>query len=107
LIGAMNWRDAGKLGYALGPTVEVLCLNLDARQFGLEQDLQAVLGRDVLIVAPRQSARAVTETLGGAFERIEALPPAMLLHANSPAMPVPIYLGHRLRISPVQYAAER
>jgi hypothetical protein len=62
--------------------------------------------RDVLIVAPRQSARAVTEKLGGAFERIEALPPAMLFHANSPVMPVPLYLGHGLRAFPAQDAPE-
>jgi 4-amino-4-deoxy-L-arabinose transferase-like glycosyltransferase len=107
LIAATNWRNAGKLGYALGPAVNVLCLNPDARQFGLEQDLEAVMGRDVLIVAPRQSARAVVEKLGGAFERIEPLPPAMMRHAKRPAMPVPLYLGHGLRAFPVQDARER
>jgi hypothetical protein len=35
VIGVPNWRDAGKIAYALGPDVTVLCLNRDARQFGL------------------------------------------------------------------------
>ena len=35
VVGVPDWRDAGKIAYALGPDVTVLCLNRDARQFGL------------------------------------------------------------------------
>ena len=34
VVGADNWRDGGKIAYALGPDVTVLCLNRDSRQFG-------------------------------------------------------------------------
>ena len=26
VVAALNWRDAGKIGYALGPDVTMLCL---------------------------------------------------------------------------------
>ena len=35
LVGVPNWRDAGKIAYALGPDVTALCLNRDCRQFGI------------------------------------------------------------------------
>src|SRR5690349_464535 len=49
----------------------------------------------------------VTQKLGGAFQRIELLPPAMMRHAKRPARPIPLYLGHNLRSVPVQDAAKR
>ncbi len=100
LIAATNWRDAGKLGYALGPAAHVLCLNSDSRQFGFGQDLSEAIGRDVLIVAPRESPEAIQARLGGVFERIETLPPTLIRHGGE-AVPVPLYLGHAMRAWPL------
>lgn len=59
LVAALNWRDAGKIGYALGPRTTILCLNADARQFGLAHRLSEYAGKDVLLLAvdpPEQAA---------------------------------------------------
>lgn len=50
LVAALNWRDAGKIGYVLGPDTTMLCLNSDQRQFGVAYPLGAFAGRDVLVV---------------------------------------------------------
>jgi hypothetical protein len=51
LIGTLNWRDAGKIGYALGPQIRMLCLSQDARQFGFADPLAASVGQDVLLLS--------------------------------------------------------
>jgi 4-amino-4-deoxy-L-arabinose transferase-like glycosyltransferase len=47
-IAAMNWPEAGKIGYALGGDPAVVCLNPDAREFAFTQNIRA--GEDLLIV---------------------------------------------------------
>jgi 4-amino-4-deoxy-L-arabinose transferase-like glycosyltransferase len=50
LVAAVNWRDAGKIGYALGPEAIMLCLNADARQFGFARPLHDYAGRNILVL---------------------------------------------------------
>jgi Dolichyl-phosphate-mannose-protein mannosyltransferase len=59
VVAALNWRDAGKIGYGLGPGATMLCLNADARQFGFAHPLDAYAGRNVLLLAvgPADQAR--------------------------------------------------
>ena len=59
VVAALNWRDAGKIGYALGPRTTILCLAADARQFGFAHRLSQFAGRNVLLLAvdpPEQAA---------------------------------------------------
>ena len=50
VVGVFNWRDAGKIGYALGPDVTVLCLSTDRRQFGFAEPLDRFGGQDMLVL---------------------------------------------------------
>jgi 4-amino-4-deoxy-L-arabinose transferase-like glycosyltransferase len=50
VVAALNWRDGGKFGYALGPDVTMLCLNSDARQLGFAHPLHDYIGRDALLL---------------------------------------------------------
>ena len=75
VVGVPNWRDAGKIAYALGPDVTVLCLNRDARQFGLANPPERFIGQDVLLLVPEHAARAA-QALAPVFDGIDALPPA-------------------------------
>jgi 4-amino-4-deoxy-L-arabinose transferase-like glycosyltransferase len=96
-IAAPAWNDAGKIGYALGPATEILCLNRDAREFGFVSSPAAALGRDVLIIAPRQDEARIRAAYAGNFDRIEALEPARLAIAGRGEILIPLYLGHTLR----------
>ena len=61
IVGVPNWRDAGKIAYALGPDVTTLCLNRDARQFGIAWPPAHFVGADVLILAPEHGERVAAE----------------------------------------------
>jgi 4-amino-4-deoxy-L-arabinose transferase-like glycosyltransferase len=97
IIAAPNWRDTGKIDYALGGNPPVLCLNTDARQFGFSPGPAAHLGQDVLIVAPRQTPAQITATYGALFDRIEPLAPASMRLPGRDAVEIPLYLGHDLK----------
>jgi 4-amino-4-deoxy-L-arabinose transferase-like glycosyltransferase len=95
VVGATNWRDAGKIAYALGPRVTVIVLNSDARQFGFGVTPADVIGQDVLIVALEHADRVAAE-YGRSFASIEALPSAAISHAGQDIATVAVFLGHRL-----------
>lgn len=97
VVAAIRWHDAGKIDYALRGEVPVLCLGDDPREYGLSAPTAGYLGRDVLIVAPRETLAGVTVGFGARFDRVEALAPVPLLHAGRPVMSLPLFLGHRLR----------
>lgn len=45
-IAATSWIQAGKVAYALGPGVSVLCLSVDPRHFGFLYDQRAYIGEE-------------------------------------------------------------
>ena len=61
LVAAFNWRDAGKIGHALGPDVTMLCLNSDSRQFGYADPPRNRAGQDVLLLSVDPAERALEE----------------------------------------------
>jgi len=95
VIAALRWSDAGKIDYALGGRLPVMCLGPDARQYGLLARHQDYAGEDVLIVT-----RAPFEKIIGQywflFDSIEPIAPATVLHAGRPALRLNLFLGHRL-----------
>jgi 4-amino-4-deoxy-L-arabinose transferase-like glycosyltransferase len=76
LVAALDWRDAGKIGRALGPDTTILCLNADSRQFGFAHPLKEFAGREVLLLEldpPAPAARwfQSVQTLPGAAVRLD------------------------------------
>jgi 4-amino-4-deoxy-L-arabinose transferase-like glycosyltransferase len=75
VVGVPNWRDAGKIAYALGPDVTVICLNQDARQFAFASPVAGWTGADILLlVADRPDT--VIPALSGIFRSIDTQPPS-------------------------------
>ncbi|MGH7028900.1 MAG: glycosyltransferase family 39 protein [Stellaceae bacterium] len=97
VVAATRWLDAGKIDYALHGRAKVICLGDDPREYGVIAPVADYAGADVLIVAPRVSPAQIAARFGRLFDRIDTLPPAMVLHDGRPALRVPLYLGHRLR----------
>jgi 4-amino-4-deoxy-L-arabinose transferase-like glycosyltransferase len=75
IVAVPNWRDAGKIGYALGPDVTVVCLSPDARQFGFARPPGMLLGHDMLILALDGEDR-LKSLFSSLFDRLKPLPPA-------------------------------
>ena len=97
VVGATRWLDAGKIDYALGGRVQVLCLCADPHEYGIITPLADYAGADMLIIALHTRAGEITTRFGSFFQSIEVLAPAMLLYNGHPALTLPLYLAHRLR----------
>jgi len=95
IVGVPNWRDAGKIAYALGPDVTTLCLNRDCRQFGIAYPPAQFIGNDLLILAPDHSGRVPAE-LGRAFASLAQLPDSAIRHGGRTLRPVAVFDGRPL-----------
>ena len=98
-VGTFNWRDAGKIGYALGPQARMLCLSGDARQFGFADPLADDLGRDVLLLAVEPAARARQEAEPW-FASVDVLAGTSIRLDGRALGEVTVMRGHGLRMPP-------
>jgi hypothetical protein len=96
VVAVPNWRDAGKVAYALGPEITVLCLNRDSRQFGFAHPAAGFIGQHMLVVAPEHSDRVIAE-LGDAFSAIERLPDAAITHRGDVLRQAGVFEAHHFR----------
>ena len=99
VVGADNWRDGGKIAYALGPEVTVLCLNRDSRQFGFATDPARFIGDDVLLLV-LDHPDAARARLAPLFDRIDTLPPATITLRGRVLATVSVLRGGHLRAWP-------
>jgi len=95
VVAALRWSDAGKIDYALGGRIAVICLGPDPHQYGLVARQDDYAGSDVLILA-RTSLENVIGQLWFLFDWIEPLEPVTVFHAGRPALRLNLFLGHRL-----------
>jgi 4-amino-4-deoxy-L-arabinose transferase-like glycosyltransferase len=95
IIAALRWSDAGKIDYALGGRLPVICLGPDARQYGLLARSDDHAGADVLIVT-RVPFEKIVGQYWFLFDSVEPIAPANVLHAGRPALQLNLFLGHRL-----------
>ena len=105
VVAALKWHEAGKVDYALGGRVPVICLCSDARQYGLIANPDDYAGADVLILAPRRSLAQIESQFGDRFDSVELIAPATIMHAERPAMELPLFIGHRLHQSAARDAS--
>jgi hypothetical protein len=96
VVAAVRWLDAGKIDYALGGRMPVLCLGPDPRQYGLAAPLFRYAGDDVLIVAPNRSIAEIEARFGASFDRLRPLSPAEIRDAGKPIASLPLFIGYRL-----------
>ncbi len=99
VVATLKWYDAGKIDYALGGRIPVVCLGSDPRQYGIVANPDDYPGADVLIVAPYRSLAQNIGQLGPLFDRVEPIAPATVIHAGRPIMQLPLFIGHNLHKS--------
>jgi 4-amino-4-deoxy-L-arabinose transferase-like glycosyltransferase len=96
VVATLKWHEAGKIDYALGGRVPVICLGPDARQYGITANPDNYAGADVLFVAPHRSLAQIKSQFGVRFDTIEPVAPATVMYAGRPALELPLFIGHRL-----------
>src|SRR5690242_319760 len=78
LVATLRWSDAGKIDYALGGRLPVICLGPDAHQYGLVARADDHAGADVLIVT-RVPFEKIVGQYWLLFDAIEPIAPATVL----------------------------
>jgi 4-amino-4-deoxy-L-arabinose transferase-like glycosyltransferase len=96
-VAAIRWLDAGKIDYALGGRIPVLCLGPDPRQYGITAPLADYVGRDLLLIAPGRSLAEIKAEFGSWFAAIEKLAPVEIRDAGKPLASLPLFIGYRLQ----------
>lgn len=102
-----KWHEAGKLGYALGDALPVLCLSQDPREFGVIDKVVEWAGDDALIIGVKLSDRQVTEAYGKSFDQIGALDPIIIRHAGRPAISLSAYFAQGFHPGAVKFGWDR
>ena len=97
-VAAVKWMDAGKIGYALGPGVPVVCLCGSPHQFGYLGDQRALLGRDAVLVDQTRRASTVRARYAPYFARIDSLPPIIVHQGGRPALSIQTFLARQYRV---------
>jgi 4-amino-4-deoxy-L-arabinose transferase-like glycosyltransferase len=92
-VGAVHWTVAGKVSYALGPGVPVLCVCSDPREFAFRMDQAAWSGHDVVMVG---LADTNWDAVASYFDTLEPLPDAAITRAGQMIVPLELRLGRNL-----------
>src|SRR5262249_43818327 len=98
IVAATRWHEAGKIDYALGGRLPVLCLCRDPRGYGVLTRPWEHLGETALIIGANLPPQRVATTYGAYFDRIEEMRPIAITHAGKPASELFVYVGHALRV---------
>jgi hypothetical protein len=96
VAAALNWRDAGKTGYALGPDITMLCLSADSRQFGFAHPLGDYAGQDALLLIVDPAETGLQQARAW-FQTIDILDPASVRLDGRVLRTVTVVRGHGLR----------
>ncbi|HEX6814601.1 MAG TPA: glycosyltransferase family 39 protein [Gemmatimonadaceae bacterium] len=96
-VAAVKWTDAGKVGYALGPVVPVVCLCGSPHHFGYLADQRAFIGRDAVLIDHTRGPSGVRRVYAPYFASIDSLPPIIVRQDGRPALSIQAYVGRRYR----------
>ncbi len=96
-IGTVHWIEAGKVNYALGKTMPVLCLCSDARHFAFLHDPRDYAGRDAVLLSRSPDQLQAAAPL---FARLEMLPDIVLLRGGMPAVTLKVARATSLKAMP-------
>ena len=96
-VAAVKWMDAGKIAYALGPHVPVVCLCGSPHQFGYLTDQRTLLGRDAVLVDQTRGASGVPRVYAPYFARIDSLPPVVVHQGGRAALRIQTFFGRDYR----------
>lgn len=94
-----RWHEAGKIDYALGGKMRVVCLCGDPRGYGVLARPAAEADADALIIGRSLPADVVQRVYAGQFDGIEMLAPVTIKHAGAPAFELSLYLARAFRPS--------
>jgi hypothetical protein len=104
-IAATRWHEAGKIDYALGGRLPVLCLCGDPREYGVLMRPELHIGETALIIGRDLSQERIMATYGPSFDSLEQMRPIAIAHAGKPLFELSVYMGHGFRAAVEPWAS--
>lgn len=96
-IAATGWQEAGKIAYALGPAWPVICLNRDARQFGVAGG--GAIPSEAAILSSRWVSKASLAAQGFTADQLDRRPTALVHLPGGRVLELWLFIAHGLRRS--------
>ena len=94
VVAGPSWWFTGKLDYALGDAMPVICLDRDAREYGYLAPPRTHDGADVLLIMPLHRAAQNADRFAGHFLRLEPLAPLTVPLPHRLPVTFALFLGH-------------
>ncbi|MDR3494861.1 MAG: glycosyltransferase family 39 protein [Ancalomicrobiaceae bacterium] len=105
---ALNWREAARIGAALGRSVDVAAFDADARGFAFLTDQKALLGRDAVIIGEWRPMLTIDDRFKDYFREIERPQLITLSLAGGIPRTMSVAVAHQLiKPFPLPYGATR
>jgi len=95
IVAATNWRDTGKIDFALAGAATVTCLCADARQYALNAPAEIFIGRDILVVVKQNRQARTLQDLRPLFASLDNLPPVIIAHGHEPGITLSLIQGRK------------
>ena len=92
-IAGTNWIEAGKLNYAVGSDIPVLCLCADPQQFRYSRNVSDFAGQTVMVIQSRDRLSKSRALLAKQFRQLQPLAGITLHRANRPAIDLVVLRG--------------
>ncbi len=92
-VAGTSWVQSGKVAYALGPAVPVVCLSVDPRGFGYLYDERTFVGEDAVIIDRVPARHDVMGLYGAYFDHLTTIGRIGIRRRGRPAIDVAVYLG--------------
>jgi 4-amino-4-deoxy-L-arabinose transferase-like glycosyltransferase len=96
-VAGTSWVQSGKIAYALGPAVPVVCLSDDPRGFQYVYDQRGFEGDDAVIVDRLPTHHDVMAMYGAYFERLAPAGQIGIRRDGLRAFDVAVYVGRGFR----------
>jgi len=101
-VAATHWMEAGKLNYAVGRTMPVLCLCADPQEFRYLSEPERFAGKTILVIGAHRELRAPEASLGRWFAGVRALAPIVLHRGGRPALTLTVIQGTGFSPAPLK-----
>lgn len=95
VFAAPIWMYAGKVSYALGPNVPVICVCEDQQNFPYRYDQRQWTGRDVIVASPAGDER-LWEVAGAYFDGFEPLASIAVKRSGETVLTLDLKVGKNL-----------
>jgi 4-amino-4-deoxy-L-arabinose transferase-like glycosyltransferase len=96
-VAGTSWLQSGKIAYALGPAIPVVCLSADPRGFGYLYDQGTFEGQDAVIIDRLPGRHDVLAMYGPSFGQLAPAGRIGIRRNGRAAFDVAVYLGRGYR----------